>query len=243
MADVVRRQRARPRRRSQSRRREPLAKVQRAGDREHHPDADRAAAGRVHRARVRQQRLCRTACATTTTVECGHRDDSNNPIPNQAGKASPQIKHVVFINKENATHDLLLGDITQTRSGVPVNGEPAFSLGFDASPNHHELALAVRLQRQLLPRAVGVLGRPSLVDRPVHHRIRRDALAGVVRRSAQRFGRRSGGHQELSRTHRVHRRERVSRAERLQRARRYLPPPEPARQDASSTSATASSSP
>src|SRR5262249_37629607 len=48
--------------------------------------------------------------------------DADNPIPDRAGKASAQIKHVVFINKENATHDLLLGDITQTRKGVPVNG-------------------------------------------------------------------------------------------------------------------------
>jgi len=66
---------------------------------------------------------------------------ASNPIPNQAGKASAQIKHVVFINKENATHDLLLGDITQTRRGVAVDGMPAFSLGVGASPNHHELAL------------------------------------------------------------------------------------------------------
>jgi DNA-binding beta-propeller fold protein YncE len=67
--------------------------------------------------------------------------DPNHPIPDRIGKASDQIKHVIFINKENATHDLLLGDITATRAGVAVNGEPAFSLGADASPNHHELAL------------------------------------------------------------------------------------------------------
>jgi DNA-binding beta-propeller fold protein YncE len=67
--------------------------------------------------------------------------DPNNPIPSQIGKASAQIKHVIFINKENATHDLMLGDITSTRAGVPVNGEPSFSLGYEASPNHHELAL------------------------------------------------------------------------------------------------------
>jgi DNA-binding beta-propeller fold protein YncE len=70
----------------------------------------------------------------------GRRDDGN-PIPAEAGKASAAIKHVVFVNKENATHDLMLGDITQTRRGVPVNGQPSFSLGVDASPNHHELAL------------------------------------------------------------------------------------------------------
>ena len=67
--------------------------------------------------------------------------DPDNPIPSQLGKASDRIKHVIFINKENATHDLMLGDIARTRRGVPVNGEPAFSLGYDASPNHHELAL------------------------------------------------------------------------------------------------------
>ncbi len=66
---------------------------------------------------------------------------ADNPIPDQGGKPSDQIKHVIFINKENATHDLILGDITQTRRGVPVDGEPSFSLGADASPNHHELAL------------------------------------------------------------------------------------------------------
>lgn len=71
--------------------------------------------------------------------ECARADD-DNPIPAKAGVASRQIKHVVFINKENATHDLLLGDITATRKGVPVDGDPAFSLGFAASPNHHELA-------------------------------------------------------------------------------------------------------
>ncbi len=68
-------------------------------------------------------------------------DQSPNPIPTQAGVASAQIKHVIFINKENVTHDLVLGDITQTRKGVAVNGEPSYSLGFDASPNHHNLAL------------------------------------------------------------------------------------------------------
>jgi hypothetical protein len=65
----------------------------------------------------------------------------DNPIPNRAGLASHRIKHVVFINKENSTHDQMLGDITFSRKGVPVNGEPTYSLGYDASPNHHELAL------------------------------------------------------------------------------------------------------
>ena len=52
-----------------------------------------------------------------------------------------QVKHVILINKENATHDLLLGDITRTAAGEPVNGEPSFSLGQAASPHHHKLAL------------------------------------------------------------------------------------------------------
>ena len=71
--------------------------------------------------------------------------DPGNPIPDRAGVASTKIKHVIFINKENATHDLMLGDITSTRRGVPVNGEPAYSLGPAASPNHHELALRYTL--------------------------------------------------------------------------------------------------
>jgi DNA-binding beta-propeller fold protein YncE len=68
--------------------------------------------------------------------------DRPGPIPSRAGVASAHIKHVIFINKENATHDLLLGDIVTTRRGTPVNGSPAYSLGPVASPNHHELALS-----------------------------------------------------------------------------------------------------
>jgi DNA-binding beta-propeller fold protein YncE len=67
--------------------------------------------------------------------------DPSNPIPTKAGVPSNKIKHIIFINKENSTHDQLLGDITMTRKGIPVNGEPSYSLGLDASPNHHELAL------------------------------------------------------------------------------------------------------
>jgi len=69
-------------------------------------------------------------------------DDRDGPIPARAGEASRRIKHVVFINKENATHDLMLGDIVATRQGVAVDGSPAYSLGPAASPNHHELALS-----------------------------------------------------------------------------------------------------
>jgi DNA-binding beta-propeller fold protein YncE len=68
-------------------------------------------------------------------------EDKNNPIPSRSGVTSSQIKHVIFINKENSTYDQLLGDIVATRKGVPVSGEPTYSMGADATPNHHELAL------------------------------------------------------------------------------------------------------
>ena len=71
----------------------------------------------------------------------GSAPQSGIPIPNSFGNPSGQIKHVIFINKENSTHDQLLGDITATRKGVAVDGNPAYSLGQAASPNHHELAL------------------------------------------------------------------------------------------------------
>jgi hypothetical protein len=67
--------------------------------------------------------------------------DEDDPIPSIPGIASRRIRHVIFINKENSTHDQMLGDITATRRGVPVDGEPRYSLGYAASPNHHELAL------------------------------------------------------------------------------------------------------
>jgi DNA-binding beta-propeller fold protein YncE len=78
-------------------------------------------------------------------VETTVANDGNNPIPGKAGVASKEIKHVIFINKENSTFDQLLGDITLSRGGAPVNGEPTYSLGYDASPNHHELALRFTL--------------------------------------------------------------------------------------------------
>src|SRR5262245_39224250 len=49
---------------------------------------------------------------------------TSNPIPSQAGVRSRAIKHVIYINKENSTHDQMFGDITATRKGAPVNGEP-----------------------------------------------------------------------------------------------------------------------
>ena len=76
------------------------------------------------------------------TTGKGGDDDDRSPIPSRAGEPSRQIRHVIFINKENSTHDQMLGDITATRRGVLVNGKPEYSLGYDASPNHHELALS-----------------------------------------------------------------------------------------------------
>jgi DNA-binding beta-propeller fold protein YncE len=75
-------------------------------------------------------------------TEPGRDKKTSNPIPTKAGEESSVIKHVIFINKENSTHDQMLGDITATRRGAPVSGQPSYSLGYDASPNHHELALA-----------------------------------------------------------------------------------------------------
>lgn len=67
--------------------------------------------------------------------------EPDNPIPTETGVASKQIKHVIFINKENSTHDQILGDILFTRKGASVNGEPSYAMPADATPNHHELAL------------------------------------------------------------------------------------------------------
>ena len=198
---LVRRQRPRPRRRAQPRGESRSPKFSVLGTVNIIPTPSERQLDAVHRARVCQQRLRRRSTTMTTTTASGSDVARTTATRSRArpGRRARQIKHVIFINKENATHDLLLGDITQTRKGVPVNGQPAFSLGHRREPEPPRAGAALRLQRQLLPRAVGVLGRPPLADRTIHHRIRRDALAGLVRRQAQRFGRRSGGHQELSR--------------------------------------------
>src|SRR5262245_14138078 len=72
-------------------------------------------------------------------------EDDGGPIPSKAGVASTSIKQVIFINNDKSTHDQMFGDITMTRKGAPVNGRPSYSLGLDASPNHHELALQFAL--------------------------------------------------------------------------------------------------
>ena len=90
-----------------------------------------------HELRHMTERVLRNNGLIPTRIE----HDLHGPIPTAFGVGSRQIKHVIFVNKENSTHDQLLGDIIATRQGVPVNGEPRYSLGADASPNHHELAL------------------------------------------------------------------------------------------------------
>ena len=139
-----------------------------------------------------------SACyANNGFVDGRLRHDPTNPIPSQLGKPSDQIKHVIFINKENATHDLMLGDITSTRSGTPVNGEPSFSLGYDASPNHHELALRFSFSDNFfLEPSVSSDGHRWLTGQ-VHGRVRGNPLAGGLRRQARRRRRRSGGLQEF----------------------------------------------
>jgi hypothetical protein len=78
-------------------------------------------------------------------------------IPTEFGKPSEQIKYVVFITKENRTHDQVFGDITQDSTGRKLRVEPSLALYgeranvFDRqnkvalrevkiTPNHHALA-------------------------------------------------------------------------------------------------------
>ena len=116
----------------------------------------------------------RGTMTATTTVD--------NPIPNVAGVASRQIKHVIFINKENATHDLLLGDITATRRGRAGRRRARLLAGAGRQPQPPRAGAALHVRRQLLPRADGFVGRPPLADQHLHDRARGDALAGLLRR-------------------------------------------------------------
>ncbi len=131
-----------------------------------------------------------------------HGGDVDHPIPSSPGRESRKIKHIIFLNKENSTHDQLLGDITKTRRGVPVAGEPRYSLGYQASPNHHELALRYGFSDNFYLEPA--IRRPPLADQHLHDGIRRDALAGVLRRAAARRGRRSGRVRTLSGPPRLH---------------------------------------
>lgn len=62
-------------------------------------------------------------------------DDLDSPIPTQWGQPSQQIKHVVFILKENKTYDQIFGDLEGTER------DPSkLNFGWDVTPNHHTLA-------------------------------------------------------------------------------------------------------
>ncbi|MFO7975121.1 MAG: bifunctional YncE family protein/alkaline phosphatase family protein [Candidatus Hydrogenedentota bacterium] len=56
-------------------------------------------------------------------------------VPRHVGQRSKQIKHVIYIIKENRTYDQVLGDLPQG------NGDPRLTLfGREVTPNHHALA-------------------------------------------------------------------------------------------------------
>jgi sugar lactone lactonase YvrE len=73
-------------------------------------------------------------------LTCAPSHLANNPIPSTTGTASTALKRVVFIFKENAKYDYLMGHITATTSGQTVNGVPAISLGAATAVNHTGLA-------------------------------------------------------------------------------------------------------
>ena len=156
------------------------------------PIPSRRSAGGVHRSASTPTTASSRAVEPAVTTR-------NNPIPSQLGKAErSQIKHVIFINKENATHDLMLGDITATRARDAGERRAELLARLRCEPESSRTGAALRVQRQLLPRAVGVVGRPPLADRSVHGRVRGDALAGrrtaagagtpaTIRRSSRTF--------------------------------------------------------
>ena len=56
-------------------------------------------------------------------------------IPREVGKGSKQIKHVIYIIKENRTYDQVLGDLPQG------NGDPRLAIfGREVTPNLHAIA-------------------------------------------------------------------------------------------------------
>jgi YVTN family beta-propeller protein len=70
--------------------------------------------------------------------------DFESPIPTEFGTPSEQIKHVIFIMKENKTYDQVLGDLEGTER------DPAHLVfGEEYSPNHHRLARAFTVQDNL----------------------------------------------------------------------------------------------
>ncbi len=61
----------------------------------------------------------------------------DSPIPTEYGQASAQIKHVIFIMKENKTYDQVFGDLEGTRRDPSL-----LNFGENITPNQHALARA-----------------------------------------------------------------------------------------------------
>ncbi len=60
---------------------------------------------------------------------------ADSPIPFEYGQPSEQIKHIIFVIKENKTYDQVLGDLEGTE------GDPSLlQFGWDITPNRHTLA-------------------------------------------------------------------------------------------------------
>ena len=129
----------------------------------------------------------------------GRRRDSDNPDPESGREAerADQARHLHQQGECDARPDARRHHDDAPRRAGGRRAELLARLRCEPEPSRAGAALC--LQRQLLPRAVGVVGRPSLADRAVHGRVRGDALAGVLRRRAPGLGRRSGGLQGLSR--------------------------------------------
>ncbi|MGV3639665.1 MAG: bifunctional YncE family protein/alkaline phosphatase family protein [Adhaeribacter sp.] len=70
----------------------------------------------------------------TREVEIKAKGEAGNPVPSQAGQASP-IKYVFYVIKENRTYDQVLGDMPEG------NGDPSLCIFPEkVTPNHHALA-------------------------------------------------------------------------------------------------------
>jgi DNA-binding beta-propeller fold protein YncE len=77
--------------------------------------------------------------STETVLESNRMKAAEGALPFVGGKS--QIKHVIYIIKENRTYDQVLGDLM--KDGKPVgNGDPSLTMyGAGITPNQHALAL------------------------------------------------------------------------------------------------------
>jgi len=77
---------------------------------------------------------------TQTVLESNRMKAAAEKIP-FAGAKTSQIKHVVYIIKENRTYDQVFGDLAQNGQHVG-NGDPSLTMyGAEVTPNLHKLAL------------------------------------------------------------------------------------------------------